>query len=224
MVSFRGKMKTELVLIRHGETFWNREGKLQGIGESGLTDLGIRQAEAAACAVKGERFEAVYASPLIRAKKTAEIIAAGLDPTIIFDKELVEWRLGIFEGLSIQDIAERYPEEYVHFSARKPDYVIPGGESSRRRYERATGCLQRIAEKHPGGRVLVITHRGILDSVIRRIMFVPLDRLISYSQFNCALNTIEIDGDTWKLLTWGDARHLNGIHKPANTLQNGDAT
>ncbi|MBN1686244.1 MAG: histidine phosphatase family protein [Spirochaetales bacterium] len=205
-------MKTELVLIRHGETYWNKENKFQGIGESHLTDLGIRQAQAAAKALTGEHFDAVYASPLIRAKKTAEIITGGLDSPsrIVFDGELVEWRLGIFEGLSITEIKERFPEEYVHFSARDPDYVIPEGESSRQRYERAIGCLQRIADKHPGERLLVITHRGILDSVIRRIMFVPLDRLIAYSQFNCGLNTIEIDGDTWRLLTWGDARHLAG--------------
>jgi probable phosphoglycerate mutase len=206
-------MKTELMLIRHGETYWNKEGRLQGIGNSYLTDLGIRQAEAAAAALACERFDAVYSSPLIRARKTAEIIAGGLDSHIIFDDDLMEWHLGIFEGLSIKDIADRYPDEFVRFSSRDPDYIIPEGESSRQRYDRAIGCLQRIADKHPGERILVITHRGILDSVIRRIMFVPLDGLIAYSQFNCGLNTIEIDGDIWRLLTWGDARHLNGSEK-----------
>ncbi len=199
------------MLIRHGETYWNQEKKLQGIGESLLTELGIRQAEAAAAALAGEHFDAIYASPLARAKKTAEIIAAGLDSRIIFDDQLVEWKLGIFEGLTIDDIASKFPKEYTHFSAREPDYVIPGGESSRQRYERTIGCLERIAGNHPGGRVLVITHRGILDSVIRRIMFVPLESLIAYSQFNCGLNTIEIEGEIWRLLTWGDARHLDGV-------------
>ena len=204
-------MKTELVLIRHGETFWNREGKLQGTGNSMLTSLGIRQAQAAAAALAGEHFDAVYSSPLIRARKTAQIITGGIDSQIVLDDELVEWRLGIFEGLSIKEIEERFPDCYPRFSSRDPDYVIPEGESSRQRYDRAIRCLERIAGNHPGRRVLVITHRGVLDSVMRRIMFVPLDRLIAYSQFNCALNTIEIDGDTWRLLTWGDARHLNGV-------------
>ncbi len=204
-------MKTELVLIRHGETFWNKEGKFQGIGESLLTDLGVRQAEAASAALTGEHFDAVYASPLVRTRKTAEIVSSGLDSKLVYDDDLVEWRLGIFEGLTIKDIAARFPEEYTRFSSRDPDYVIPEGESSRERYDRAIGCLQRIADRHPGERLLVITHRGILDSVLRRIMFVPLDRVIAYSQTNCALNTIEIDGDTWRLLTWGDARHLNGV-------------
>ena len=206
-------MKTEVVLIRHGETYWNKEGRLQGIGDSHLTDLGIRQAEAAAEALTGEHFDAVFASPLIRAKKTAEIItgALGKPSEIVFDDDLMEWHLGLFEGLSIKDISEKYPDEYVKFRSRDPDYVIPEGESSRQRYERAIGCLQRIADNHPGERVLVITHRGILDSTIRRIMFVSLDQLIAYSQFNCGFNTIEIDGKIWSLLTWGDARHLNGI-------------
>jgi broad specificity phosphatase PhoE len=130
---------------------------------------------------------------------------------IHYDDDLREWNLGIFEGLTIKDIAEQYPEEYVSFSSRDPDYVIPGGESSRQRYSRAIDCLQRIAGRHLRERVLVITHRGILDSVIRRIMFIPLDRSIAYSQFNCGLNTIEIDGKTWKLLTWGERGHLQEI-------------
>jgi len=204
-------MKTELMLIRHGETYWNRERKFQGIGNSFLTELGIRQAEAAASALAGEHFDAVYASPLERSRKTAEIIAGSPDSRIIFDEQLVEWKLGVFEGLTLEDIEERYPEEYQHFRSREPDYIIPGGESSRQRYDRTVECLERIAGNHPGGRILVITHRGILDSVIRRIMFVPLDKTIAYSQFNCGLNTIEIDGDIWRLLTWGDKRHLGGI-------------
>ncbi len=212
MISFAARtMKTELILIRHGETVWNRQRKLQGLGESELTDLGIRQAEAAAKALSGEHFDAVYASPLIRAKKTAEIITEGLDAQILYDDDLREWNLGIFEGLTIKDIAEQYPEEYIRFSSRDPDYVIPEGESSRQRYNRAVGCLQRIAGRHLRARILVVTHRGILDSVIRRIMFIPLDRAIAYSQFNCGFNTIEIDGKSWKLLTWGEKRHLQEV-------------
>ena len=203
--------KTELLLIRHGETSWNKEGKFQGIGNSLLSDLGLRQAEATAKALAGEHFSAVYSSPLIRTKKTTEIITAGLNCPIFFDEGLQEWNLGIFEGLTIDDIATRFPEEYSRFRSRDPEYVIPGGESSRQRYDRGIGSLQRIADSHPGARILVITHRGVLDSVIRRILFVPLDCQIAYSQFNCALNTIEINGDTWKLLTWGDAGHLKGI-------------
>lgn len=201
-------MKTELLLIRHGETYWNKEGKLQGVGNSPLTDLGIRQAEAASEVLTDEQFDAVYSSPSVRARETAEIVTRGIDCTIIYDEELMEWNLGVFEGLTITEIQNRFAEDYTRFISRDPEYIIPKGESSRQRYERTVNCFQRIAGNHPGERLLVITHRGVLDAVIRRIMFVDLECVISYSQFNCGLNTIEIDGDTWRLQTWGDARHL----------------
>lgn len=204
-------MKTELVLIRHGETYWNKDHKFQGIGNSPLTNFGIRQAEAAAEVLAGERFDAVYSSPSMRTRETAEIITRRIDCTIVYDEGLMEWNLGVFEGLTIDEISTRFPEEYLRFTSRDPEYVIPEGESSRQRYERSVNCFQRIAGNHPGERLLVITHRGVLDAVIRRIMFVDLERVISYSQFNCGLNTIEIDGEQWRLQTWGDARHLKDL-------------
>ena len=204
-------MKTELLLIRHGETLFNSQRKMQGILDSPLTDVGILQAKAAASALTGKIFDAAYSSPLGRARQTADIIFQQLNCPVYFETGLQERNMGIFQGLTPKEVADRFPEDYASFRAHDPDYVIPGGESSRQKDERGIACFQQIADKHPGGKVAVISHGGILDAVFRHTLLISLDQPRRYSIFNCAFNTIEIEGDNWRLLTWGDMNHLIDI-------------
>ena len=204
-------MKTEIILIRHGETLFNVEGRMQGHSNSPLTDTGIRQAKATSKALAGETFDAAYSSPLGRARETAEIILNGHNCKLFFEEDLQERNLGVFQGLTAEEAAARFPEEYARYKKRDPDHVVPGGESARQFTDRGNGCIRRIAENHHGGRVLVISHGGILDGVFRHVLSIPPGQPRAYTTFNCAVNTIEREGDTWRLLTWGGIGHLKGI-------------
>ncbi len=137
---------TTLLLVRHGETDWNAEGKLQGHTDRPLNDYGRRQARALAERLAGEEIEAVYASDLSRARETAEILGAQLGLPVAVDPDLREKNWGNWEGLTAD---ERLRIEYE-------------GESSEDHRSRTLRAVERIVERHPAGRVVVVTHGGSL--------------------------------------------------------------
>ena len=204
-------MSTTLTLVRHGETIWNSEGRIQGVKNSPLTESGIRQAEATARALAGRHFDAIYSSPLGRAKKTAEIFSESVGCEIRFDQDLQERNLGVLQGLTIDEIEDQFPDVFAAFRSGDPNYVVPKGESSRQRFERGCRCIQKIADANGGKKVLVVTHGGIIDSVFRRIFDLSLKTPRHHSAFNCAINIISVAGDDWQLFTWGDIHHLEEI-------------
>ena len=140
---------TALLLVRHGETDWNAEGRLQGHTDRPLNDYGRRQAARLAEELADEEFDAVYASDLARARETAEIVGGRLGLTVVLDPDLREKNWGSWEGLTS---AER---DTVEFS----------GETTEEHRDRVLGAIRRIAERHPHGRVLVVTHGGCVRRV-----------------------------------------------------------
>jgi broad specificity phosphatase PhoE len=140
---------TTLLLVRHGETDWNAEGRLQGHTDRPLSNYGRRQARELAEELAGEPLDAIYASDLARARETAEIVGERLDLPVTLDPELREKDWGTWEGLTP---AERDRVELV-------------GESTEAHQKRILRALERIAEGHPGGRVLVVTHGGSMRRV-----------------------------------------------------------
>lgn len=140
---------TTLLLVRHGETDWNAEGRLQGHTDTPLNDYGRRQAKALADELAGGRIDAVYSSDLARARETAEILGGRLGLPVAVDPELREKNWGSWEGLTP---AQRETVEYV-------------GESTEQHRERTMRALRAIAVRHPGERVLVVTHGGSIRRV-----------------------------------------------------------
>jgi len=141
---------TTLLLVRHGETDWNADGRLQGQTDRPLSEFGRRQALQLAEELAGERIEAIYASDLARARETAEIVGERLGLPVALDPDLREKDWGTWEGLTA---AERDRVEFV-------------GESTEEHQERILRALRRISERHPGdGRVLVVTHGGSMRRV-----------------------------------------------------------
>jgi probable phosphoglycerate mutase len=140
---------TELFLVRHGETDWNAAGRLQGHTDRPLSNYGREQARRLAEEIAGEQFDAIYASDLLRARETAEIVGARLDLPVALDPDLREKDWGNWEGLTS---TERVGVELV-------------GESTERHQQRMLAALGRIAAKHPDGRVLVVTHGGSMRRV-----------------------------------------------------------
>lgn len=201
--------QTQVIVVRHGETFWNLEGRRQGHLDSPLTPKGIDQAEALARRLIHENFNALYSSDLGRAYQTAEIIANATGHGIVVDSRLRERNLGVFQGLKSDEIQESYPEEYRLHRTRGPDYVIPEGESARQMVERNMRCLEEIAQKHPGQRIAAVTHGGVLSGLFRHTFSIPLDAPRRFDFLNCSINVFTYGPHSWMLQTWGDVSHLN---------------
>jgi probable phosphoglycerate mutase len=197
-----------LIVVRHGETQANLHGRWQGHTDSPLTKAGIAQARAVAQRLKGCRFSRLYSSDLGRALQTAQIIADHTDHQIILDERLRERHLGIFQGLTRAEMEAEYPQEWHLYGTAGPDYVIPGGESARQRFERSTSCLREIALHHPGKTVVIVTHGGVLNGLLRRTLDIPLEVPRRFKIWNASINVFLFDGGNWQLETWGDVSHL----------------
>jgi 2,3-bisphosphoglycerate-dependent phosphoglycerate mutase len=140
---------TELLLVRHGETDWNAEGRLQGHTDRPLNEYGRRQAIELADRLAGEGADAIYASDLVRAQTTAEIIGERLGLPVVVDPDLREKNWGTWEGLTGD---ERVLVEFE-------------GESTENHRDRVMAAVRRIAARHPGQRVVVVTHGGSLRRI-----------------------------------------------------------
>lgn len=202
---------TELIIVRHGETEWNIDGRMQGHADSNLTPRGLRQAEAVARRLVQESIEAIYSSDLGRAIRTAEVLGRAKGLTVIPDTRLRERNMGVFQGLTVEEMRRRFPLEYERFASRQVDYIIPDGESMRQCHERVIECLQSIADRHPGCRVAVVTHGGPLSAAFRYTMLLPVNAPRRWSLFNASINRFEVQEAKWQLALWGDLSHLDGL-------------
>ncbi|MDO9598270.1 MAG: histidine phosphatase family protein [Azoarcus sp.] len=203
------RTRTRLCLVRHGETAWNAERRLQGHLDVELNEHGLRQAALTARVLATAQFEAAYSSDLRRARLTAEIIAGGPLPVTI-DAGLRERHYGCFQGLTYTEAEARFPEDYARFLARDSQLAFSGGGESLQTFaNRIKDTLVRIVAAHPGQQVLIVTHGGVLDIIHRLTTGSALDAARDFTIPNAALNWIEHEDDEWRLISWGDQRHLD---------------
>lgn len=200
--------ETTLIVIRHGETAWNRERRMQGTTDTPLSDVGRAQARALGRRLASRGFAALYSSDLSRARDTARAIAEHTGREVVADPRLQERRFGIFEGLIAAEIMSRYPEEHARFASRDPEYEVPGGESARGFTQRCLGCLAEIAERHRGTEVVVVTHGLVLDSLYRAAHALEHGAPRPVPLINASLNLFGYGGGAWRLECWGDVSHL----------------
>lgn len=215
---------TEILLVRHGETEWNVQGRVQGSGDSPLTAKGIAQAEALAFRLwrSGERpIAACYASDLGRAQETARIILAGRVSTelampVHTAPRLAERKFGVLEGLTTEEKRARYPEVLEAMEAAADDsWAPPGGESRAEVRERAMAELAAIAGRHPRERVLVVTHGAVVANVGRSVLGLERDAGSSrLSTKNAALHLIRWANGRWSVDLWGDAGEFCAGSRP----------
>lgn len=199
---------TQLILIRHGETVWNRQGRMQGQSDSPLSETGVRQARLLANRLAQIEFDALYTSDSARAHRTAMSVAEVTGHPVIVEPRLRERHFGIFEGLTGAEIRAMYPDDFQRFESRDPEYVVPGGESTLVFRTRVLECLRGIAERHVDGVVAVVTHGLVLDQVYRAAYGLPLNVPRGNELINASLNTFHYDTGRWLLERWGDAEHL----------------
>ncbi len=200
--------ETTLIVIRHGETPWNREKRMQGTTDTLLSDVGRAQAQALGRRLAGHSFTALYSSDLTRALDTARAIAEHSGHEVVMDARLQERRFGIFEGLTAAEIQSLYPEEHARFSSRDPEYEVPGGESARAFTQRCLGCLAGIADRHRDEAVVVVSHGLVLDSLYRAAHGLDQGVPRPVPLINASLNRFGYGGGVWRLEVWGDISHL----------------
>ena len=202
-----------ICLVRHGETAWNAERRLQGHIDIPLNQTGLAQAENTArrLQLQGKRFAALYCSDLARARQTAAAVMRMQPMAVAFDARLRERHYGLFQGLTYAEAERQHPELYRLFKQRELERAFPeDGESLSDFSRRVHDALHEIARQHLGERVLVVTHGGVLDVIYRLVTGAPLDTPRKIAIPNAALNWIEHSAGQWKLLAWADEIHLQG--------------
>ena len=201
---------TELVIVRHGETEDNAAQRWQGHLPGVLSPRGRMQAAALGRRLRGMALAALYASDLARAQDTARIIAAETGHELVLDARLRERNFGVFQGLNAAQIQEKFPSAWEAHKRGDPRFVVPQGESALAHAERAVECLEELVHQHSGRRIAVVTHGGVLNALLRRVLAIPWSVPRSFSLENAAFNRFDFDLEQarWMLRTWGDSSHL----------------
>ncbi len=204
----------ELWVVRHGESTWNTEGRYQGQADVPLSHIGILQAASLAERLTGKHFAAVYSSDLLRASQTAEAVAERLEghPQVQQVPGLREIDVGELSGLVIADIRERYPE-YLQALVTDPWTTRrPGGESMQDLYKRCGEALHTLRARHPGGRVLVVTHGGVVRVAVGLALGgVPEGAWARLSVTNTSITRVLLGENSGTLLGFNDDAHLEDL-------------
>jgi len=207
---------TELIVIRHGETDWNRQHRFQGQIDVPLNAAGRAQAERLAQRLASECFDVVVASDLQRAHATAQ--AAAGNRSIETDPLWREQAFGVAEGLDAATIAQQHPELWTQWLRHDADYALPGGgESVRTFHDRVLRGVQRVVRAHAGRCIAVFTHGGVLDMLWRAAHKEPLHGARSCPIPNTGINRLRWHDGALEVVQWADAAHLDGLPAQADT-------
>jgi probable phosphoglycerate mutase len=199
---------TRILAIRHGQTAWNADSRIQGHTDIGLDALGEWQALRLADALAGEQLDALYSSDLARARQTAAPLAARSGVVLQQDAGLRERGFGDFEGLSFAQIEQRWPEQAAAWRRRDPEFGARGGEVLRDFRERVVAAVARLASAHRGQHIALVTHGGVLDLLYREATRVPLDAPRPWQLANAGINRLLHSAQGLVLVGWGDVGHL----------------
>jgi probable phosphoglycerate mutase len=199
---------TRVIAIRHGETAWNVDTRIQGQLDIPLNDTGRWQAARLARALADEPLDAIYASDLGRAHATALALAEATAKPVITDPGLRERGFGIFEGLTFAEIEQRWPAESERWRKRDPDFGPEGGETLTGFYARCVAAAERIAAAHPGQHIAIVAHGGVLDCLYRAGSRIALQAPRTWALANAGINRLLYTPDGFTLVGWGDTFHL----------------
>lgn len=181
---------TELWLVRHGETDWNREQRLMGQQDIPLNEGGLRQAAELAAGLVGQEFDALFSSDLLRARQTADALEAALDLPPRLDPRLREEHLGGWQGLTHAEIQARYPGTWEQRRADPPVFRPPGGETIAEMAARACAAVDEIAAIYPRGRVLLVSHGILIAALICRANNLSLARIFEQNPANARAEVV----------------------------------
>jgi 2,3-bisphosphoglycerate-dependent phosphoglycerate mutase len=201
-------MSTRICVIRHGETDWNVEKRIQGHLDIPLNATGRTQALAMAFDASHHHFQAIYSSDLARAAETAHALAERLGLEVKPTPQFRERNYGIFQGLTASEAAQLYPEAHERYQNRDPDYDFETGETMHRLVERIAEGVDWLARHHTEQTLALVSHSGVLDILYRISTGRPLHTPRDFVVPNCGLNWFHFDGQGWHLEKWGDRHYL----------------
>lgn len=197
-----------LFVLRHGQTAWNAEQRIQGHLDMPLNDTGHWQARCLAQALHGETLSAIYSSDLQRARLTAMSIGRAAGVTVQLEEGLRERHFGELEGLTHDEIHNRWPEQARRWKQRDPAFGPVGGETLTEFYQRSVGHLTRLAQRHLGQTIVVVAHGGVLDCFYRAANGIDLTAPRSWTIGNATINRLLYSPDGLTMIGWADDGHL----------------
>jgi 2,3-bisphosphoglycerate-dependent phosphoglycerate mutase len=215
---------TRITAIRHGETAWNVDTRIQGQLDIGLNAKGRWQAERAGAALADEQIDAVYSSDLWRAYDTALSVAKPHGLSIQTDEALRERGFGEFEGKTFAEIETAMPEKSMLWRKRVPDFSPDGGESLLVFRERITQYIQALAAQNAGKHIVVVSHGGVMDVLYRAATGLDLQAARSWDLHNAAINRLLWNGEHLSLVGWADTSHIDNATYDATLTGSRDET
>jgi broad specificity phosphatase PhoE len=201
---------TRILLLRHGETAWNREEVFRGLADVPLNEAGRGQARALAAAIAPYAPAAVYSSPLSRAAETAEIVADGRGLSVVSFPPVVDIHCGAWEGRPLREIERDEPALFRQWAEAPQTFRFPGGESLDEVSDRAVKGLTDLARKHAGETIAVVSHRAVCKAVLCTVLGAGLAAFYRIVQSNACLNVLDWTGDAFRVVLLNDACHLAG--------------
>lgn len=209
---------TRIIAVRHGETSWNVDARIQGQLDIQLNDTGRWQARQVGRALAGEQLSAVYSSDLGRAHETARCIADQVGIAVVPHTGLRERRFGMFEGKTFDEIHQTWPDHAHNWRKRIPEWAPPeGGESLLQLRERVARTLNDLAARHTGEQIAVVAHGGVLDALYRIATGQEVNSPRTWQLPNGAINRLLWTPEGFTLVGWSDTQHLEHAAHDENT-------
>ena len=208
---------TRITAIRHGETAWNVDTRIQGQLDIGLNDKGRWQAERAGEALAGDDIDVIYSSDLWRAYDTALSVAQPHKLTIQTDEGLRERGFGQFEGKTFAEIESTLPEQALLWRTRAPNFAPEGGETLLTFKARVTQCISQLAAQNLGKHIVVVSHGGVMDVLYRMATGLDLQAPRTWQLGNAAINRLLWNGEGVSLVGWADTTHLDETRDETTT-------
>lgn len=199
---------TRVYALRHGQTAWNAQQRIQGHIDEPLDDTGRWQAVRLARALATEGIVAVYSSDLQRALATAQPLAESTGVSFAADARLRERALGCFEGMTHAEIESRWPDHAARWRNRDPAFAPHGGEALGDFSARCVGAVAELARPHAGGAIAIVAHGGVLDCLYRAALGLSIEERRTWKLGNASINRLLFNGDRFALVAWDDDAHL----------------
>lgn len=206
---------TRIVAIRHGETAWNKDTRLQGHLDIALNETGRWQAQRVAHALRDEPVAAIYSSDLQRAHHTAQAIGQAVQRPVYTHRQLRERSFGHFEGKTWAELETGWPAEAQAWRQRVPDFAPAGGENLLQLRARIEQALDELAARHIGEQIVLVAHGGVLDVLYRIATQLDLQAPRTWQLGNAAINRLLWTPQGTSLIGWGDVAHLSDAPEAA---------
>ena len=208
---------TRILAIRHGETTWNVDTRIQGQLDIGLNATGQWQARRLGQALAEDTIDAIYSSDLQRAFATAQAIGEACGVTVTAEPQLRERHFGHLQGQTWAEIETHWPEEARLWRGRDPHWQPEGGESLMVLRERIAACVHRLAAQHVGEQIVLVAHGGVMDVLYRLATGLEIQAPRTWQLGNAAINRLLWTPQGLTLVGWGDTQHLDGAARDETT-------